>query len=215
MAKQFFATFPNDDLTLSYLFNYGKEVVGFAESRGVDAVKFEHGKAVRRNVESFLSANNPGLVYFTGHGSDNSVCGYKQEPIIVSGENERLLKSKIIYSLSCSSASVLGEEAVGKGAKAFIGYKDDFVFLFDKNKTLTPLKDEIARNFLEPSNALILSLLKGNAVEKAFDISQKSFEKKISKLLTSEAILGHENLVAFLLWDRTVQVFHGEGTASF
>ena len=215
MPKLLFTTFPNDDIALSYLFSYEKEVLGFAEKKGLRVVKFERDKAVRKNVESFLNSNSPGLIVFNGHGDEDSVCGYRKEPLIVKGENEKLLGSKIVYSISCSSAASLGIEAVKAGTKAFIGYSDDFVFLFDKNKTATQLNDEIARNFLEPSNALIVSLLKGNAVETAFDTSQKAFDRKIDKLLTSEAILGAENLVAFLVWDKSVQVFHGDGMAVF
>lgn len=215
MPNTLFFTFPNDDLTLSYLYSYEKEVVRFAQQRGVSVTEFKREKATRKVVEKFLKAKNPDLVVFNGHGDENTVTGYRQEPIIIRGENESLLDSSIVYSISCSSAKRLGPSAVEKGAKAFIGYSDDFVFLFDKNRTATPLKDEIAKNFLEPSNALVVSLLKGNNIQESFDSSQKSFQKKIDRLLSSEAMPGTESLIAFLVWDKIVQVFHGDGNASF
>ncbi len=213
--RLFFATFPDYDITLSYLTSYGGEIVDFAEKRGVKVTKLKREKVTRKNVESFLNSNSPGLVVFNGHGSEDCVSGYKEEPLIIAGKNEHLLNSKVVYSTSCSSAAVLGKESVKAGARAFIGYEDDFVFLFDKNRTTSPMKDEIARNFLEPSNALVISLLKGNKVQDAFDTSQESFQRKIDELLTSEALPGTENLIAFLLWDKSVQTFHGDGEAVF
>lgn len=213
--RLFFATFPDDDITLSYLTSYGNEIIDFAEKRGVKVTKLKREKVNRKNVESFLNSNSPGLVLFNGHGSEDSVSGYKMEPLIVAGQNEQLLNSKVVYSISCSSAAILGKESVDAGARAFIGYEDDFVFLFDKNRTATPMKDELARNFLEPANALIISLLKGNTVQDAFDTSQEAFQRKIDKLMTSEALPGTENLVAFILWDKLVQTFQGDGKAVF
>ena len=87
--------------------------------------------------------------------------------------------------------------------------------MFDKSRTATPLRDELAQNFLEPSNALITSLLKGHSVEEAYAYSQNTFDKKIEKLLTSEALPGAEHMIAFLVWDKSIQTFAGDGTALF
>ncbi len=215
MPRLFFVTFPNDDITVSYLFTYERELLEFAQSKSIDTVHFEHKRVNRKEVESFIRDKSPGLVVFNGHGNNDMVAGYGQEPLIVRGENDDLLKEKLVYSISCSSAKGLGMSACMNGAKAFIGYEDEFVFLFDKNKTATPLKDEIAQNFLEPSNALIKSLLKGNTVKDAYESSQNAFSKKIEKLLSSEAMPGSESTIAFLLWDKSIQTFRGNPEASF
>ena len=98
MPKTLFVTFPNDDLTLSYLYSYEKEAVSFAQQRGVNVTEFKREKAARKDVEKFLKAKKPGLVVFNGHGDENTVTGYRQEPIIIRGENESLLNSSIVYA---------------------------------------------------------------------------------------------------------------------
>ena len=83
MPRTFFVTFPNDDMTLFYLFSYEREILNFAEKRGVKVIKFEREKVTRKNVESFLKSNSPGMVVLNGHGDENSVAGYKKEPLLV------------------------------------------------------------------------------------------------------------------------------------
>ena len=64
---------------------------------------------------------------FKGHGSPDCVTGGNREVLVKVGENENILDSTIVHSLSCSSASILGPKSVKAGAKAFIGYNQDFV----------------------------------------------------------------------------------------
>jgi len=124
---------------------------------------------------------------FNGHGSPSVICGYKNEIIIKAGENSVLLKNTIVYSLSCSSALKLGVKCVTEGTKAFVGYDDEFALGMDTNYQATPLRDKRARMFLEPSNRLFESLLKGNKVKVAVDKSKKLIKRNISLLKTDNS----------------------------
>ena len=44
---------------------------------------------------------------------------------------------------------------------SFIGYEFPFQFWFDETRTTNPIKDKIAALYLEPSNKLVMYLIKG------------------------------------------------------
>src|SRR3989338_11612523 len=135
--RRFLITFPNDDVTTYYLFIWEKSVLDYASKKGIDFTKFEGKEAIRPTIEKFLSKVNPRFVIFNGHGDERSISGFHKKKIIEMNVNEETLKSKIVYSISCRSACELGKSCVNKGAEAFIGYKDDFIFPTDNNKSAT------------------------------------------------------------------------------
>lgn len=212
--KFFLITRPKHDTTTHYLYCWNKLVLEEADKRGIPFVDFSGERANRKDVEKFLVKQNPSLVIFNGHGDADLIKGHKDEILIKLRENENLLRSKIIYAVSCRSAQVLGKEGVSSGIKCFLGYTDDFVFIFDKAKTAEPLQDGLAKNFLQPSNTLVKSLLKGNTTKEAYQKSQRSFKEIVNCLLTSE-VPGAENIVWWLLWDKDNQVLLGDEEGVF
>lgn len=215
MNRNFLITRPNYDNTTFYLFKWSEKCLQIADEKGIEYNDLNSEKANRKNIEKVLKTKNPGLVLFNGHGNNDKIYGNKQEILIEAGTNEVLLNGKIVHSISCSSAKELGPKCIKSGTISFIGYEDDFVFVFDKNKTFTPLKDDVASNFLEPPNELAISILKGNSVDESYKRSQDMFKKKISKLLTTEAPIGSENVILWLVWDMSKQVCLGDKGARF
>ncbi|MEK6816445.1 MAG: hypothetical protein AABY09_02440 [Nanoarchaeota archaeon] len=187
----------------------------YAKANGIDYIDLRSDRVTGKEFESVIKKKQPKLVIFNGHGNEEMVTGHKCSPLIQINKNEPLLINKIVYAISCKSAQKLGISCVKNGTLAYIGYNEDFIFVFDKTKTFDPSEDELARYFLEPSNELILSLLKGNTAKQAFDNSQLAYNKKIDKLLSSEAPVASENLLWILFWDRDNQVIIGDGNSSF
>ena len=181
-----------------------------AKIRGCDVIDLNKTNANKAKLEGMISKKKPRLVIFNGHGSEDSVLGHNNEVLIKVNDNESLLKSTITYSISCKSAKKLGPEAVKKGALSFLGYVDDFIFVYDKNRTATPLKDNLAKEFIEPSNELIRALIKGNSSLESYKRSQVKFEDNLHKMLTSESLPGSENHVRFLFWNMRNQVVLGD-----
>lgn len=206
-------TRPNHDKVTSYLFNWSKEIINFQYPNEIQFLDLKESSANRQNVESYLEKQNPRLVLFNGHGSDTSIFGYKDEVLIEMDKNEELLKDKIVYSLSCSSAKELGVSAVKKGTESFIGYKDSFVMYTDSEREATPLKDNIASSFIKPSIRLSISLSKGNSAQEASDKSKEEFKKEIRKFFSSSSIDGAERIAIALLWDMNNQVVLGNKDA--
>lgn len=184
--------------------SYDREIY-FLDLKGEDANKVK--------VESYIKKQNPRTIFFNGHGSDKEICGFKDEILIEINKNEELLKDKIVYSLSCSSAKELGKNAVKKGAECFIGYKSPFVIYTDATRETTPLKDNIAASFLKPSNRLSISLLKGGSAQESSSKSKEEFRKEIRKYISTSAIDGADRIVMALLWDLNNQVVLGNNDA--
>ena len=113
-------TRPEHDDTTHYLSNWSKETIGVAENKNIKVFDLNREKATRKNVESKLSRMSCNLVYFNGHGGFNVIGGHNNEPLIICGENERLLKSKVVYAISCKSAKELGLKSVEAGANTKI-----------------------------------------------------------------------------------------------
>jgi hypothetical protein len=215
MSKRLLITRPEYDTATFYLSKWSERVLEFARERDIEILDLVRENANRNKVEGMIRSKEPKLIIFNGHGDRDLIKGNNGEVLVNAGKNEMLLKSKITYAISCKSALELGERSVKEGALAYLGYNDDFIFVFDKNKTATPLKDEFAKMFMEPSNELILSLIKGNTVGESYKRSQLKFKENIQKLLTSEAPLGSENQIRYLFWDMKHQVMLGDIRAYF
>ncbi|MEA2004164.1 MAG: hypothetical protein U9O53_04350, partial [archaeon] len=119
MKKVLFVRPCHDDVT-SYLYFYSRKLLEESENRGLKTINKEKDDANRGVVENIIDKLNPDFIMFNGHGNPAVVCGYHNKVIIENGNNQDLLKDRIIYSLSCSSASELGK-AVGDSNTTFIG----------------------------------------------------------------------------------------------
>ena len=215
MSKKLLITRPEHDHTTHYLSNWSKEVITEAKSRGIVVLDLHKKRANKTEVTSMLSKQKPRLVIFNGHGGDNVIGGEQKEPLIIADNNEALLKDKITYAISCKSAKKLGPKSIDSGAKAYIGYDDDFIFVYNPNKISRPLKDNTAKLFLEPSNELTISLIKGNNVEDSCKRSKQHFQENIKKLLSSESTEEETSIARYLWWDMVHQVCHGDKKSTF
>lgn len=210
---KFLITRPDHDDTVFYLHEFSKELIEIAKDKGFKVLDCDRKKANRKTVQQMIQEQKPELIMFNGHGNPPTICGHKNEALIKQGENEEILEEKIVYARSCSTASSLGPSAVKKGAKTFIGYTEDFVFLIDNSRTANPLKDEFAKPFLTASNQIIKSLLNGRTALEAHQRSQKVFDEQIESLQKSDAPPEAQHLLPWLFWDKTIQTILGEKNA--
>lgn len=212
MNKTYLLTRPEHDDTMYYLSQWIKQTLEYAEGRGVKVIDLHKHRARKHEVESLLKSQSPKLVVFTGHGDNDSVRGYDNEPLISSGQNESLLASKIVYAISCSSAKSLGPKSVSAGAINYIGYDDDFIFLYEPAKFSRPLQDETAGFFLQPSRLFIESIIKGNSVLEARKKCENMLKDTIRRMLGSNQ--SDPSLARYLWWDFRHFVSHGDQEAA-
>jgi len=197
MSFTYLVTRPEYDDTTHYLSDWSKETIKLAENQGLKVLDLQREKANKNEFEGKMEKFSPVLVMINGHGDIDSVTGHKNQILVKVGLNEGILKSKIVYALSCKSAKILGPRSVQAGALNYTGYKDDFIFVYEPELISRPLSDKTAGLFLKPSNILIESLIKGNSVRESFEKSKNALKKNFNLAIsTSES----DSTTARFLW---------------
>ncbi len=199
-------TRPDHDVVTNYLFYWSTLIITQAHKSGRNVTDLSKERANAKEFASVIRKTRPSMIVMNGHGSDSIVSGYDNEPLVEKDKNPDLLKGAIIFARSCQSANSLGLEAVKVGCKAYIGYDDDFVFVTETAMVTKPLEDKTAQLFLEPSNYVAISLLKGHTPSDANKRSKDLFKKTIQKLMSSAATSKDIELIPNLFWDYSHQV---------
>jgi hypothetical protein len=113
---------------MDYLYWVGNNVVNYAKTSDIKILDLSKDDAIKSNVEKGIQQLNPQLIFHTDHGEDTTLTGQKgctifccenKDPTVV---NHTLLKDKIVYTLSCNSASKLGQAVIQIGGFCFMGY---------------------------------------------------------------------------------------------
>ena len=205
----------DDELTLYCSKWVEKEVIPEAQARGIEIIDLKREKAVRKEVEGRIKSLNPELLLFNGHGDPSTICGHQGQPLIEDGKNSAVLNGKIVHSLTCDSASILGKNSVNSyGTKTFIGYTEKFIGLTDDMSVTAPLKDEIARPFMESAMAVSKALVKGNTAGEAYRKSQDMYRYWISYYRAKSESKDASDILLYLGADMEVQVLLGDANAS-
>lgn len=213
MNKRLLVTRPRHDITTHYLFHWANKIIELAKKKHFSVLDLKRKRANKKEITSILKKIEPSLVFLNGHGDDGCIRGHNNEILLEAGKNEKLLKSKIIYALSCRSAKKLGPKSIKAKALAYLGYDDDFIFIIDKDKVGKPLADGTAKLFLDPSNQIMISLLKGHSVGNSCYRSKRLFRENARRVASSESF--YHYLIPYLLWDMKHQVYLGEPSAIF
>lgn len=173
-------------------------------------------QANRTEVEAALSTDDLTLAFFNGHGDEETVYGYKDKPILDNG-NVQLTEKKIIYALACSSLVKLGELSVQRGAQAYVGYRDEFMWVGDPSTSAAPDKDKNAAPFRKACHVLVHSLATGTSVGKALEKTRTEYKKLIKNYGTSDDDpFGDVAAIGFALsWDLTCLDMVGNPNAVF
>lgn len=212
-SKSLLVTRPEHDPATRYLARWSEPVLEEARKKGVRVVDLHKKKASPNRVRGILEKRSPRLVFFNGHGSDEVVAGHDNEVILGEGDKEAV-EGKILFARACKSAKKLGPASIANGAVAYIGYEEDFVFSLNENKVSRPLEDRTAGLFLEPSNHVVIALLKGHSAGEANERSRRLYGTNIAHLLTQEGSEDYD-AVKLLYWDMVHQVVCGDENAVF
>ena len=213
--KKFFITRPSHDTTVSYLYDWGAEIIDFAEKNNVSYTDFKKEKANKQEVCRFLLKQTPRLAMFNGHGNSTTIAGHKDEPLVTADENEPVLASTITYAVSCDAAAELGPRIIQRGGIAFIGYAGPFGFAHQPSRECNPTKDKFAEPFKLISNEIIVSLLSGHTTKEAYDKSQQLCSKLIKKYSVDDVDKESETIRFWLFWNKHFQRVHGDESAKF
>ena len=184
MNKGIIITLPNADFVTDYLSKYSSQIIKEAENRNINIKTLTEKKANRAEFESSIKKLNYKMLVFNGHGSKDSIEGHNNT--IIDLKNAELLKDRITYARCCDAAAILGNESMKNNKEGcFIGYLFKFMLYIDENRETNPKKDSIAPLFLQPSNLIPISIIKGNTASAANVNSKKQTLKNINKMMRS------------------------------
>lgn len=207
-------TRPNHDNTTNYLFMWSKPIIDFANNAKIRIVDVSGKKVTKKIFESYISKIKPAFIMINGHGNNNCVCGQNDEELVSKGINEAVFKNSVVYARSCSSASGLGHACAANVNTTYIGYTGDYWFMFEEDKLFHPLEDQTAKKFLEPSNYVAISLLKGYTAQEANKRSKNIMKQQILKMLASTASSDDQSMLPLMIWNYNHQVCLGDGNAT-
>ncbi len=206
-------TRPDHEPTVQYLFAWAKIILENIQRKNIFTIDLSSSDANKNKFTSSVRKYKPSFIYLNGHGSRYSVTGFNNEPILSFADNEEITKDSVVYALSCQSAKSLGKSCISNGAKSYLGYTDDFIFVFNETSVNNLTEDKTAAFFLNPSNDLAESILDGKTSGEALENSQNGFEQSIIKFSLSDATAEERELLPYLLWDREHQVCLGDSQA--
>ena len=212
MSKSLLVTRPNYDQTTNYLYYWSTPVIKEAKRRGIDVYDLSGKKANKVNFDSYLKAQKPRLLFLNGHGNEKTITGHDFEPILESEKNEPVEKT-IIYARSCEAALFLGRKLIEDGAEAFIGYFRKFIFGYTPSKITRPLEDSLAELFLEPSNLVVIGIVKGHSLKEVHERSKKAMRENFKKMISTTATYEEKYAARWLWGNMNSQVLYGKEDA--
>lgn len=217
MSRIILVTNPADDSATKYLDSWLYKIVNLAKKQK-DTFIFELRKkqANKKKLILLIKDKKPQFVIFNGHGSNDSITGFGQKILIKCGENEHLLKDKIIHSLSCNSARKLGPRCIKIGTLTYIGYEEEFKLVhLDKSSNKERLEDEVANFFLKPAYEAVIALIEGATAKNAYERSQKMYLENLEVLITSSSAEYNTVVASLLFHNLEHQVCLGNNKAYF
>lgn len=205
-------TRPNHDQITTYISQWSESIIAFAKSKSCTIFDLFGKKADKIFLEKYLSSKKPSFLFLNGHGSSDVICGYNDEVLLDDKTQPTIVRGLIIYARSCNAGKNLGQILVNKGVKAFIGYTKSFSFATSNKFVFRPKEDPLARLFLEPSNLVATTIIKGNTVEEAHQRSISEMRKTLSEMILSN--IPNKKDYAFALYNNMLgQVVIGDELA--
>lgn len=169
------------DNTLRFPFYWAEEIKQKALNLGFQVIDLQRENFIESKFTRMVIEKNPSFIFLNGHGDEMSAFGYQEIPVITLNKNDYLLIDKIVHIISCKTGLWLGQFAVDKGCKGYIGYQGLFSI---KNVHPDPNKDEYSKMFKEVVNETSLMLLNNRGVINAFNKSQQIYDKNIKLCAT-------------------------------
>jgi hypothetical protein len=108
--------------------------------------------------------------------------------------------------MSCESSQYLGPALITAGAKAFVGFEKDFLWMANPFYTFTPWDDPDAQTLMKPMMDGINLFLDGATVQDAFNLQQKEFMDQL-------ATVDDEVYASIIQWDIDNAMLLGDPTA--
>jgi hypothetical protein len=217
MSRILLVSNAHHDVQTQYLTSWFEKVVEVAKRQAdIEIVEIKKTEASKKNLVATIEREKPQLVVFNGHGTEETVCGFEGQVLVGCNDNESLLSGKIVHSMACRCASMLGPRCVALGTRCFIGYKEDFELWSARRESREEQqKDQMAGLFLDPAFEVLIALVEGATTGEAYARSQKKYKENILALIASSNKQHSTEIAASLYSNLKNQVCLGDQAASF
>lgn len=214
MNKSLLITRPSYDATTNYLYSWTKLVIDDAKKKQITIYDLKGQKATKENFYSYIYSKNPDIIFLNGHGNAHCITGQNDEVLLDESTEPNFFKGSIMYARSCDCGKSLGITLIDKRISAFIGYTRKYIIGTTRSKITKPLQDSLAKLFLQPSNLIPTTLMKGHTVHEADTRSKHAMLKNFQKMISSAGTF-EERYAARWLWSNIKsQVVIGDKNAS-
>jgi hypothetical protein len=173
-------------------------------SRGFTVVSLTGTDDVRSNFVSHAKNRLTTYIGGVGHGNYDIYTGHWGDPILKIGDYDSAeVKDKALHFLSCRTGRDLGPDAVANGAKAYVGYDENFTFVWDDSTT--PVNEFLL--FIQSDATFDLQMVAGAPAGQAFNATQQAFNAAIAQVPNTAA-------ATWLTYDRDHIKLHGSAEAT-
>jgi len=143
-----------EDITVAAWEFRRANVYPYLESRGFNVVHLVASQASFDAVQDALKDPSVVLITGSGHGGDDFFSGYQDLPLFQTGSPyPGSVQNKVVHFLSCGSATLLGQDLVNNGCRAFFGYDENFSFDPASAQILFDCDGEIDRSLADQCTA--------------------------------------------------------------
>jgi hypothetical protein len=217
MNRILLVTRPKYDDGTEYLAYYASLIIKDADSRSIENKDFEGKDAKIENVKKFIKKKDPKLIFINGHGDTDCLLGDNHEVLFSVSSNLDLLKERIVYARACNAGLIFGKKVTENSNGCFIGYQLPFSFIMNEKWSAIPANDKTAALFIEPSNEVMHSLIKGDSAALANEKSKKAMIKNMQRIMKMEEKKepGAMGLLMTLWNNYDGQVLHGNQNITF
>ena len=89
-------TNPTYDDTTSYLSEYTKEIIIFANNHGLDVTQLKRPRLTKKHFSAFVDKKDPAFIFFNGHGDADTIFGDR----IKNKEKKRVVSYRLRWLIS-------------------------------------------------------------------------------------------------------------------
>jgi len=118
------------DEVSQYSYRWAEDVISHLKSANFNVNDLGGREVSKTELFEALDSKDPYVVVHYDHGQEDAWIGNRQEPIF-SMSDAHMLSGRIAYSMNCLSAKKLGVAAWREGARAYVGYVEEFAFTQD------------------------------------------------------------------------------------
>lgn len=165
-----------DDSSVKFPFYWSEEIIEEAKKLGFNVIDLKRENFTEEKFTRHITEKNPSFIFLNGHGDEICAMGHNRQPVLTLNKNDYLLKGKIAHIISCKTGLWLGQFAIDKGCKGYIGYQGLFHI---KNIHPEPNQDVISKMFMKVVNETSKMLLQNMSVIDVFKKSQEIYDENI------------------------------------